>query len=82
MKKGQPKRTDDKLMQFIVERMKDLRTERGYTQEYVIERTRLNLSQYETGIRMPSLDSLAILCRFYKIPLNEFFSPIEYPPKS
>lgn len=47
MKKGQPKQTDDELLRLVVERMKELRYERGYSQEYVIERTKLNLSQYE-----------------------------------
>lgn len=81
MKKGQPKRTDDKLLQLVVERMKELRSARGYSQEYVIERTKLNLSQYETKIHLPSLDSLSILCKFYGITIGEFFAPMNYPPK-
>ena len=81
MEKGQPRRTDEKLAQLIVGRMKELRSERGYSQEYVVERTKLNLSQYEAGINSPSLDSLAILCKFYNITLDEFFAPMNYPTK-
>lgn len=81
MKKGQPKRTDDRLMRLTLERMKELRAERGFSQEYVVERTKLNLSQYEAGINSPSLDSLSILCKFYGITLAEFFDPLNYPPK-
>lgn len=79
VKKGQPKRTDERLMHLIVGRLKELRVESGYSQEYVIEHTRLNLSQYEAGMRLPSFDSLSILCRFYGISLREFFSTIDYP---
>ncbi len=66
-------------MRLVVGRLKELRVQRGYSQEYVIEHTRLNLSQYESGMRLPSFDSLAILCRFYGISLREFFSTIDYP---
>ena len=38
MKKPAPRRTDDKLLELIAERMKELRKERGYTQEFVVER--------------------------------------------
>ena len=55
MKKGQQKRTDEKLLQLVVERMKELRLACGYSQEYVIEHTKLNLSQYEAKIHLPSL---------------------------
>jgi len=59
--------------------MKELRSECGYSQEYVIERTKLNIAQYEAKIRMPALDSLSILCKFYGITLGEFFAPMNYP---
>ena len=81
MKKGQQKRTDEKLLQLVVERMKELRLTCGYSQEYVIERTKLNLAQYEAKIHLPSLDSLSILCKFYGISIGEFFAPMNYPPK-
>ena len=81
VKKGQQKRTDEKLLQLVVERMKELRLACGYSQEYVIEHTKLNLSQYEAKIHLPSLDSLSILCKFYGISIGEFFAPMNYPPK-
>ena len=79
MEKGKPKRTDIELKKRIIERLKELRSERNYSQEYVIEHTRLNLSQYEAGIRLPSLDSLVILCKFYGITLKKFFESVDYP---
>ena len=77
MKKGQPKRRDVALMELIAERLKELRSARGYSQEFVVERTKLNLPQYYP----PTLDSLVILCKFYNIALDEFFAPMNYPPK-
>lgn len=81
MKKGHPKRRDTTLTELIAERLKELRSARKYSQEYVVEHTKLNLPQYEAKHYVPSLDSLAILCRFYGITLNEFFATIHYPPK-
>lgn len=37
MKKGQPKRRDVALMELIAERLKELRSARGYSQEFVVE---------------------------------------------
>ena len=79
MEKGKPKRTDIELKKRIIERLKELRSERNYSQEYVIEHTRENLSQYKAGIRLPSLDSLVILCKLYGITLKKFFESVDYP---
>ena len=81
MKKGQPKRRDAALMELIAERLKELRSERGYSQEFVIERTKLNLPQYEAKHYPPTLDSRASICKFYKIALDEFFATMNYPTK-
>nr|WP_296115960.1 hypothetical protein [Alistipes sp. CHKCI003] len=39
----------------------------------------MNLSQYKAGIRLPSLDSLVILCKLYGITLKKFFESVDYP---
>lgn len=66
---------------MIVERMRQLRNDRHYSQEYVIEHTHLDISRYETGSSIPSLLSILILCKFYKITVREFFAEINYPKK-
>lgn len=66
---------------LLVERMQQLRNEHGYTQEYVIEHTHLDISRYETGDSTPSLRSVLKLCKLYRITLDEFFAPMNYPPK-
>ena len=79
MEKGKPKRTVIELKTRFIERLKELRAERNHSQEYVIKHTRLNLPQYEAGIRLPSLDSLVILCKLYGITLKKFFESVDYP---
>lgn len=81
VKKGQSKRRDAILTELVAERLKELRSARKYSQEYVVEHTKLNLPQYEAKHYAPSLDSLAIICKFYGITLNEFFASIDYPSK-
>lgn len=67
------------MTELIAGRLKELRSARKYTQEYVVEHTKLNLPQYEAKHYTPSLDSLAILCKFYEITLDEFFKGMDYP---
>ncbi len=80
MKKPAPRRTDDKLLELIAERMKELRKERGYTQEFVVERTGLKLPEHEAKSAFPSLVSISVLCEFYNITVSDFFKSIHYPP--
>jgi|GEM_PF-489821 DNA-binding helix-turn-helix protein len=80
MKKQARKRTDAKLLELISKRMKELREERGYTQEYVVDHTGLNIPQHEAKITYPSLVSISVLCEFYNITVSDFFKSIHYPP--
>lgn len=66
---------------MIVERMRQLRNDRHYSQEHVIEHTHLDISRYETGSSIPSLLSILTLCKFYGITVREFFEEMDYPSK-
>ena len=79
MKQTKQKRTDEKLAQYVISRMKQLRREHNYSQEYVIENTGLDIFHFESGSKFPTLVSLTILCRFYGIGLREFFGESDYP---
>lgn len=81
MKSREPKRTDVKLTELIRFRLKELRSARGFSQEYVIEHTGLDIFHFESGTKNPTTISLSILCKFYGITLAEFFDPLDYPPK-
>ena len=78
-KQTKPKRTDEKLAQYVISRMKQLRRDHNYSQEYVIENTGLDIFHFESGSKFPTLVSLTILCRFYGISLREFFGESDYP---
>ena len=65
-------RRDEELFKMVIQRIKNLRETHHYTQEYVNE---------YTGLDIPSLTTIAILCKFYNITIVEFFSPIDYPAK-
>lgn len=72
---------DEAFQKSLIERMRQLRNEAGYSQEEVIESTHLDISRYETGDSTPSLRSIIKLCELYDITLAEFFAPLNYPPK-
>lgn len=66
---------------MLAQRLRQLRCEHDYTQEYVIDRIHLDIHRYETGNSIPLLTSIAKICKFYNITLDEFFAPLNYPPK-
>lgn len=74
-------RRDELLLQKIVLRIKELRSIHGHTQEKLKEDTGLNIPNLETGENFPNLTTLSIICSYYKLSLDEFFAPMNYPPK-
>lgn len=66
---------------MIARRIIQLRREHGCTQEDVIDKTHLDIHRYESGNSIPLLSSLSKICMFFKITLDEFFAPMNYPPK-
>lgn len=81
MEPRKPKRTDAILGKMIIQRIKDLRNKNNHSQEYVFENTGLDIAHIEIGRVIPSIVSISILCRFYSLSLDEFFAPMNYPPK-
>lgn len=61
--------------------MKTIRKSYNHSQEYVHEHTGLDIAHFETGSYVPSVISLSVFCKFYDITLDEFFAPMQYPPK-
>ena len=79
MKKKQ--RRNEILYGLIIHRIKELRNSHHHSQEFVVENTKLDIPHFESGRYVPSIGSLAIFCEFYGITLDEFFAPMNYPPK-
>ncbi len=62
-------------MKHLHEKLKELRNERGYSQQKVAEAlgiTRSAYANYEQGLCEPSLDIFQKICQFYEIEA-EFF---------
>ena len=70
------------LAEMIAERIKQLRDEYGHTQEFLIDKVKLDINRYEIFDRIPTLLSLRKICEFYDITLAEFFGDMAYPPKT
>lgn len=70
-------RRNNFLVEQVIERLKVVRRERGLTQENVRFDTDLNIGRIESGRHSISLTTLADLCDYYDIPLEEFFKKIE-----
>lgn len=74
-------RRDEILLRKIVLRVKELRGMHGHSQEKLIEGTGVNIPSLETGDNFPNITTISIICKFYNITLDEFFAPLNYPPK-
>ena len=69
---------------ILAERLKLLRTDKNYTQNDVclkIHLSRSSYSNYENGLRTPSLDILKLLAEFYDTSLDYLAGSIEYRAK-
>lgn len=61
----------------IAERLKELRHERGLTQENVRFDMELNIGRIEIGQHSITISTLADLCDYYGITLEQFFKGIK-----
>lgn len=69
-------RRNEILVKQVVDRLKTVRRERGLTQENVRFDTDLNIGRIESGRHSISLTTLADLCDYYNVPLEDFFKKI------
>ena len=69
-------RRNDILVEQVVERLKSIRRAQGLTQENVRFDTDLNIGRIESGRHSISLTTLADLCDYYGISLEDFFKEI------
>lgn len=79
--KRKRQRRDEILLRKIILRVKELRGIYGHSQEKLIEGTGVNIPSLETGDNFPNITTISIICKFYNITLDEFFAPLNYPPK-
>ncbi len=69
-------RRDEKLIRQVMDKMRELRKTRGLTQDAVYEDTGVQIKVYETGTYNPTITTIAILCCYFGVTLEEFFKGI------
>lgn len=70
-------RRDQQFLDMLARKLRTLREEKGLSQMRVLMDTGVNVSRIESAKRMPSVYSIAILCKYYEITLESFFQGIE-----
>lgn len=69
MKQGK----NTKLLKNIALRIKELREQKGITQEDFYNDTGINIGRIERAINNVSITTLAKICNYFDITLKEFF---------
>jgi transcriptional regulator with XRE-family HTH domain len=69
-------RRDNKLAQQIFDKFRTIRKARGLTQSAVYEDTGVDVKTYESRSVNPSIATIAILCSYFEITLEDFFKDI------
>lgn len=64
------------MLRQIVQRLRELRKARALTQDAVYEDTNVDIGRYEARPNNLSITTIAILCSYYEITLEEFFKGI------
>jgi transcriptional regulator with XRE-family HTH domain len=68
---------DPQLIKKIATVIKDLREERGLSQEAVYNDTNIHIGRIELASTNMSISTLAALCKYFKIKLSDFFRLVE-----
>ena len=68
---------DSKLLQRIALVTKQLREEKGLTQEDVYNDTNIHIGRIETAKANLSVSTLSALCKYFKIKISEFLRMVE-----
>jgi len=68
---------DRKLLQKISVVIKELREEKGLTQEEVYNDTNIHVGRIETAKANLSVSTLSALCKYFKIRVSDFFKRVE-----
>lgn len=72
------KKKDTELAKMVAERLKEVRKEKGITQENVRFDLNMNIGRIEIAENCISLPTLKRLCDYYNISLEEFFGGIKW----
>lgn len=68
---------DNKLLRKIAVVIKQLREDKGLSQEQVYNDTNIHVGRIETAKTNITVSSLSSLCKYFKIKLSEFMKLVE-----
>jgi len=68
---------DTKLLRKIALVIKELRDERDLTQEDVFNDINIHIGRIETAKANLSVSTLAVICKYFKIKLSDFYKRVE-----
>jgi len=68
---------DEKLLKKIAKRVKELREEKGLSQEAVYHELEVHIARIETAKFNITVSTLSKLCDYFGISLAEFFKKLE-----
>ena len=68
---------DTKLLKKIALLLKQIRHEKGLTQDEVFVDTNIHIARIETGRANPSVSTISTLCKYYNLKLADFFRRVE-----
>jgi transcriptional regulator with XRE-family HTH domain len=68
---------DTILLKKIALMLKQIRQEKGLTQDEVFDATNIHIARIETGRANPSISTISTLCKYYNVKLSDFFRKVE-----
>ena len=72
-----PQRCNTDLLLSIAQRIKQLRMEKGVSQETFYIDTDIHIARIESGKSNITVSTLNDICKYFDVSLSEFFSTIE-----
>lgn len=70
-------RCNTSLLLSIAQRIKQLRIEKGVSQETFFIETDIHIARIESGKSNITVSTLSDICKYFDISLSDFFSTIE-----
>jgi transcriptional regulator with XRE-family HTH domain len=71
------KSRNQKFLNKIIQRIKELREEQAITQEVFYNDTGINIGRIERGLRDFNMTTLYSICHYFKITPDEFFKKVK-----
>ena len=68
---------DDKLLISIALVLKELRESRSVSQQDVYLETNVHIGRIENGKTNPSVSTLSVLLKYFRIRMSEFYTMVE-----